>query len=794
MVPLSARAKQLSLTQKVALLTGSGYFTLRACPEVGLGEIRLSDGPTGVRGVESGHLAALLPNATLLASTWDEGLLHEVGRILAEEAVAQRVHVVLGPTINLHRTPLGGRLFEMYSEDPLLTGRLAAAYVRGLQDQGVAACLKHFVANESETERTTVSSVVDERTLREAYLLPFEIAIADAHPWSVMAAYNRVNGTPATEHNVLINDVLRGEWGWDGVVISDWGATTSVAPAANGGLDLVMPGPAGPWGEALVTAVEQGLVDGQVVDQHVERLLLLAERVGALDEPRSWPAVPGPASVLRRTQLSDLATAGMTVLTNNGVLPLASGSSVALIGRHAVATVAMGGGSAEVRAPHEVTIEQGLCRRLGDLLSVQDGVEVRTRLLPASPDSVRDPETGEQGLRLLLHDRHGALVKQATTTATKDLHFGELASVTLSAEIVRDGEIEIGVIGVGRWRVSVDGVEEVFELTSSGKGLGEEALAPPSRAVTTRACRGSRVTAVADLTSAFEGRPAFGTWGLAAGPVPASDEALIARAEGAAAASDVAVVVIGLTEEQETESTDKATLALPGRQDELVRRVAAVAPLTVVVVNAATPVLMPWKDDVAAILWAGLPGQEGGDAVAAALLGEAEPAGRLVTTFPAEDGAAPAWGVDPVDGEVVYAEGPFVGYRGHAAGLAPAPLFWFGHGLGYGSWHYDECRPASESSLLVRITNTGSHASREVVQVYLAPREPGQPVRLCGWASTTVQPGGSCEVTVVLDPRAMRRWGDGGWVSVGPGELLVARGLGDVRLRCPWPLRADRDA
>src|ERR687889_1527541 len=231
---------RLGLRDKVTLLTGATAFTLAPCEAIGLAEVRLSDGPTGVRGLKfsGGRTVALFPNATLLASAWSEDTAYEVGRLLAEEGLPEQIHVVLDPTINLHRSVLGGRLFEAYSEDPLLTGKLAAAYVRGLQSSGVGACLKHLVANESETERNTVNSVVDEATLRELYLLPFEIAVEEADAWSVMAAYNDVNGVAATEQHHVNNEVLKGEWKYDGLIMSDWFATKSAVPAANGGLDL----------------------------------------------------------------------------------------------------------------------------------------------------------------------------------------------------------------------------------------------------------------------------------------------------------------------------------------------------------------------------------------------------------------------------------------------------------------------------------------------------------------------------------------------------------------------------
>src|SRR4051812_11975163 len=238
--------KSLDLPAKVRLLTGASAFSLHAEPSIGLAAMNFSDGPTGVRGLKfvGGTVTTLFPNATLLASAWDERTAYEVGGLLAEEAQAQAIHVVLGPTINLHRSLLGGRLFEAYSEDPLLTGKLAAAYVRGLQDSGVGACLKHLIANESETERNTMNSVVDETTLRELYLLPFEIAVAESDPWSIMAAYNAVNGAPPPKQQHVNNEIVKGEWASPGLIMSDWFPTKPAGGAANGGLDLVMPAPA----------------------------------------------------------------------------------------------------------------------------------------------------------------------------------------------------------------------------------------------------------------------------------------------------------------------------------------------------------------------------------------------------------------------------------------------------------------------------------------------------------------------------------------------------------------------
>ncbi|GAB2994349.1 glycoside hydrolase family 3 C-terminal domain-containing protein [Amycolatopsis acidiphila] len=768
----------LPLPAKVRLLTGAALFSLHPEPEIGLAALVLSDGPTGVRGTEftGGRIACLLPNATLLAQHWDPATAAEVGALLADEAAAQGVHVVLGPTINLHRSPLGGRLFEAFSEDPLLTGALAVAYVKGLQDKGVAATPKHFLANESETERTSVSSVVDERTLREVYLLPFEMAVHDAGPWAVMASYNRINGVTATEHEQLIEGLLKGEWAYDGLVMSDWFATTSTAASANGGLDLVMPGPDGPWGGELVAAVEAGEVSESTVDEHLRRLLRLADRVGAFGPPQVPDGLPAPDSPQRREQLRRMAARGMTVLVNrDSTLPLAGQGKVVVIGRHAIETIGQGGGSARVRPPHIVGIGDALREALG--ATVVDGVEVRAEPLPAAPGVLRDPVTGGFGMRVTARDGSG-VVLESRLIDTSEVSAGDggwldgAATIELAAEIVSPHPMEIGLRGTGEWTFEAGDRQETVRLEEP-KALGGSVLHPPSWTIDGRLEPGARVRAV---TAA---QPGMRTLGLIARLSPRPDTDGISEATEAARGADLAVVVVGLTQEQETEGADKSTLALPGAQDALVSAVAAAARRTVVVVNAATPVLMPWLDEVGAVLWAGLPGQEAGDAVAAALTGEIEPAGRLVTTFPERDGEGPAWSTTPVEGELAYTEGTAVGYRGWTT----EPLFWFGHGLGYTDWSYGDARRVEDDgvvrSVRVEVTNVGARTGREVVQVYLRPE--GEPVRLIGWAGVDLDPGARAEVEVSCDPRVQRVWDNGSWRPL-TGAVLIARGLGDVRV------------
>jgi beta-glucosidase len=797
--------REFDLEDTVQLLTGAAAFSLHGNDTVGLRPMIFSDGPTGVRGSEfvGGKRVALFPNATLLAQAWDEVAAERVGEMLAGEGRAQNVDVVLGPTVNLHRSPLGGRLFEAYAEDPLLSGRLAAAYIRGVQRYGIGACVKHYVANESETQRRTVNVRVSAAALRELYLLPFEICVADAHPWTIMAAYNDVNGVAATEQDELNNGVLKSEWGWDGLLMSDWGATKTAAPAANGGLDLVMPGPAGPWGDQLVAAVRSGAVAEATIDDHLSRLLRLAGRVGALhgippERAAALGPVVEPGSPPMRLSLRNLATNGMVLLKGQDILPLQSSlitedSPLLVIGRHAVETTLQGGGSASVRPPHQISIADGLTEALGtDRVRVLDGVAVRHNPAVAPPESIIDPQTGRPGMRITSFDAAGA-ERASTSSEVGEFLLGmtsgphEGASVLeLSAELVAPPgtQVLVGVRGIGEWTLSYGDETYAFATALLPGDLPEVGfMAPPSWTRVVEAAPGRILVARLVISERIS------LAGLVVQPAATPDEQLITAAAQAARDAEPAIVVVGLTAEQETEAVDKSTLALPGLQDDLVGAVAGAARRTAVVINSATPVLMPWLDQVDAVLWIGLPGQEGGHAVADVLLGKAEPTGRLVTTFPVANGDGPAWSVTPQDGALDYAEGTHLGYRGWY-GSSVQPAFWFGAGLGWGVWNYhsaEQLRDGDGESVRVVLGNTADRPSREVVQVYWRP-EGSAPVRLVGYAvADEVVPGEERTITVACDQRAFRIWDEAasGWTTPSGGTLLVARGLGDIRLELP---------
>ncbi|MBT4677529.1 MAG: glycoside hydrolase family 3 protein, partial [Acidimicrobiaceae bacterium] len=373
--PIDELLGELTLSEKVSLMGGRDLWSVQPVERLGIPSLKVTDGPNGARGtglLGTGIPSLCIPSGTALGATWNPELVEELGGVLAAETRARGCHVLLAPTVNLHRTPLGGRNFECMSEDPYLTGRIAVGYIRGVQAGGVATTVKHFVANDSEFERTTISSEIDERTLREVSMRPFQMAVEDGGTWGVMASYNRVNGTYTAENRWMLDTVLRGEWGFDGIVISDWFGARSTAASAMAGLDLEMPGPPRWYGSRLVEAVEAGDVPESVVDAAVRRLLVLAERTRTFDEPhdREEQQLDEPAHRLLARRAS---TEAMVLLKNDGILPLAVDrlASLAVIGPNAATAMIMGGGSAALVAQHETSLLDALTARMGSQLEIR---------------------------------------------------------------------------------------------------------------------------------------------------------------------------------------------------------------------------------------------------------------------------------------------------------------------------------------------------------------------------------------------------------------------------------------
>ncbi|MDJ1138525.1 beta-glucosidase family protein [Streptomyces iconiensis] len=850
---VDAALAKLDLPSKVALLGGADMWSVGPEDAIGFGRLVMSDGPAGVRGEDwtPEDPSVALPSPTAIGATWDTELAHRAGLLLAQEARRKGAHVVLAPTVNLHRTPYGGRHFEAYSEDPALTGELGAALVAGVQEGGVGTTPKHYVANDAETDRYTVDVQADTRTLRELYLAAFERIVRTAHPWGLMAAYNSVNGTTMSEHDVLNNGVLRGEWGFDGALVSDWTGARSTVGCARGGLDLAMPGPDTVYGEHLVAAVRDGRIPEETVDALARRVLLLAARVGTLENaPAVVPphALPGPLD--GEATVRELAARSFVLLRNErSVLPLdvpradgrsvtgpvtgpvmGAGSGAGAARGGAVRRIAVsglpasrprfgGGGSAQVFPSRLSTPLDGLRDALpaGVELSYDPGPDPRSRLAVA---------TEGDGFRLeaLLHgldDTELARVSQADGSVRwmgslpGGASFADLGRVELTGEFtpVETGTHRLAVRGVGHFRLEAGGrVLYDGELRPEPGENSDPAAAflnPPQRVFLLDAEAGATISLrLVHPVSANALGTLFGlvSFELGYGAPAVSEEELIERAVRAAAASDTALVFVGTTDESESEGVDRDTLALPGRQDELVARVAAANARTVVVVNAGAPVLMPWREDVAAVLLCWFPGQAGGDALADVLLGAAEPGGRLPTTWPDAESDVPVHHVVPDgDGQLAYAEGPYIGYRAWRRGQRPAPAYWFGHGLGYTDWEYESLnvtatavavgdgRPASDpyasaAEVTVRVRNTGERWGRETVQLYLGPEGPER--RLVAFAVVEAESGAGAEVRMSVPRRALQSWDpvQEAWYPVtGPHLFTAARSAADPRLSVELP-------
>jgi beta-glucosidase len=803
---------RLDLETKVRLLTGATAWRLHGAPEVGLRPLTMSDGPVGVRGTrESPHTTSLLfPSPSALAATWDPAVARGLGRLFAAEARRQAVDVVLAPQINIQRVPHAGRHFECFSEDPLLTGDIAAALVLGVQEHGVAACAKHYVLNDSERDRTRYVARTDERSLREVYLAPFERTIRDAGVWSVMAAYNGAEAdgesAPMTAHHALLHGVLKGEWGFDGLVVSDWAATTTTVEPATGGLDLVMPGPGGPWEERLLAAVRDGLVPESVIDDKVARILLLARRTGRFDEP-PVPVDPVPADEARDLLRALAARSTVVLRRDPASFPAdpATVRSVAVIGPNAASPLVLGGGSSAVTPGHVVSVVEGFRAALtGAEVTLARGGDARVHLAPVDLPAIgRDPAGDPGAVRVRHLDADGHVLASA---AHPDWS-GWLRSIGDAVETVEvetvlrletpgDYRIELGT--VGRFSFWVDG--ELVAADSDPAGvdviLDSSINSPAGRGVTLQIDQPRDVAVRAALTviagQGF-GRVVRGELRLRP-PGPGVEEE-IADAVALAARCDLVVVVVGTNNDVESEGWDRADLALPGRQNELVQRVLDVAPDAVVVVNAGAPVVLPWLDRAATVLWTWFPGQECGDALADVVLGNREPAGRLPWTLPADERDVPVPRPLPGDDLVLaYPEGIHVGYRGWLrSGATPAAPF--GHGLGWTDWRYESVDPpvvTGDGDVLVgvRVTNTGTRAGTEVVQCYLEPVDaaavPERPRRwLAGSAVVTALPGATATGTVTLRRRAFEVWDTArhGW-TVPPQalRLRVGRSVEDLRL------------
>ena len=772
-----------------------------AAPAIGLQPLKASDGPAGVRPVGVGDVPLLTPCETALAASWDPALLRRVGELVGDEARRRDVHALHAPNVNLPRSPLGGRAFEQFAEDPLLTGVLASAWLTGLQSRRVASVVKHLAANDSETERQIMNAVVNERVLREVYLLPFELAV-EAGAWGVMSAYNRVNGVYCGEHAILLTHVLKDAWGFDGFVISDAGGTRSTVPSALAGLDLELPGPGRPqrFGQPLAEAVRAGEVPESVIDAAVERLLRVAERTGRLGEAPSVDDVPAPIAD-PRALLRDAAADGFVLLRNAGLLPLnlSDGQRLAVIGPNAAEPCYQGGAFSQLPLPEGIDTPLSALRDRFASVEVIHAPGARSSrkvpLLREVPVAADDAQ-GSMGVTVayFLEDTPDDAPLATELRATGSMVWFQMPGIGVPN---RRGRVRVsGVLTptVSGTHVLITGSSAAFAVSLNGELVAWQAEPPPiddMGALIRPDLVSVERELVAGVPVRIEITVRFGparAHSLHFGCRPPTPPDLLDTAIASAHGSDVVVLVVGESQDSALESADRDSTHLPTDQELLIQQVCAANPRTVVVLNAAHAVDLVCADRAAAVLCVWFPGQEFGPALANVLAGDTEPGGRLPVTFARDEADYPVFDLTPSEAhDLVYETEPLIGYR-HFARQGIPPRFAFGHGLGYAPFALEDPRAVqtpSGATVSVHVRNLSlDRTGKEVVQVYVRPPAGvgTGAIELKAFAPVHLAAGASRRVELELGPRAFRHWIDGrGW-QVSPGRYTVFVGRSSVDL------------
>ncbi|KAI1136251.1 glycoside hydrolase family 3 protein [Hypoxylon sp. FL0543] len=773
--------KKLSMSDKVDLLAGIDFWHTKALPEHGIPSLRLSDGPNGVRGTKffNGVKAACFPCGTALGATFNQELLEEAGKKMGEEAKVKGAHAILGPTINMQRGPLGGRGFESLGEDPFLAGLGAAALVRGIQSTGVQATIKHFVCNDHEHKRNAVQAIITERALREIYALPFQLVVRDSNPASFMTGYNGVNGTYCSENPKLLDKMLRGEWGWDGMIMSDWYGTYSTTEAALAGLDLEMPGPPRFRGEPLKFNVATDKVRTHILDQRVKAMLEFVKKCAASgvkeNAPEGVADTPETRELLRR-----IGNEGIVLLKNEkNILPLKKDKKTVVIGPNAKVATYHGGGSASLAAYYAVTPFDGISSKLSSPPDYTIG-QYSHKLLPLLGYALESTK-GEQGMTMKVYTEGPEIadrqpVDQLELLKTEMLLIdyenpnltGPLWYATLEGSLVaeEDAMWEFGVVVSGSANLYIN--DELVVDNTQKQTLGEAFFG--SATVEEKGFykleKGKtynfKVTFGSSPTSKLGGGAVLLNGGaLRVGGCKVIDpKAEIARAVELARNADQVVICAGLNAEWETEGNDRTDMNLPPGSDDLIAAVAKANPNTAVVMQSGTPVEMPWIKDVNALIQAWYGGNETGNTVADILFGDVNPSGKLSLSFPVRVQHNPAYlNYRTEGGRAIYGEDIYIGYRFYEF-VDRDVLFPFGHGLSYTTFRFSDLSVSDhdgELTVSVAVKNTGSLKGAEVAQVYVAPKQKAKvnrPVKeLKGFAKVELAPG---EVKTVIVKIATR--------------------------------------
>ncbi|GAA5850854.1 hypothetical protein JCM8547_009108 [Rhodosporidiobolus lusitaniae] len=838
------KLQELTLAEKVRLLGGKDLWTFEDVRAAGIPSIRNSDGPNGVRGRNffNGVPASCFPCGTGLAASFDLDLIHRIGNALGHECRAKSAHVLLGPTVNIQRSPLGGRGFESFSEDPHLSGHVAAAYVNGLQEKGVAACIKHFVTNDQEFERFSMDSVVSQRALREIYLEPFRLAVKHANPKSFMTSYNRLNGKHCSESQDLLEGILRSEWNWDGLVMSDWSGTYSVDESIKAGLDVEMPGPPVMRGAAVSRAMNAGKLFEEDIDNRVRNLLNLVNF--AIDSKIPFYAGEDKVdSPELRALLREAAASGVVLLKNDKqVLPLSEasvmGKKIAVIGSNAKVAFPSGGGSASLAATYTVSPLEGItevAEKLGATVDFHTGVAA-FRYVPLLDPYMTQPKTTEKSALVEVFNGFPdedwlvsatapgpAAYSVATTSAecfmVDGIPWDKLAeqvrtrfTTTFTPDL--SGSWTFGLGSIGYSSLFLDGVR-LIENAEESYRPGELFYSVGSQE------RRAEVDLVAGKSYALEVRNYLNPTMRAASPFAIKSSFRIGafptivpeqaskEAADLAATSDLAILVVGTNPDWESEGFDRKDAKLPGASDELVKAVLAANHNTIVVNQSGTPVEFPWIKDADTLVQAFFGGNELGHGLADVLFGKVNPSSKLPLSFPVRLEDNPAYhsfgNTGETPGKILYGEGIYVGYR-HYDRSRITTAFPFGHGLSYTSFDVSSLSTSKVSdsgdlTVSFSVKNIGSVDGAEVVQVYIAAPGDGSriqsPVKeLKGFKKVFLKAGEEKKVDVQLGREAWSYWNEhhGKWIApAGVYKIVVATSSAEKDIKLMGEVKVEKE-
>ena len=771
--------ENLTLKEKITLVSGFNFWYTNKIDRVNIPSIKMSDGPNGVRGdSNSGKSSACFPCAISIGSLWDLDLIKQLGIALGEEAKAKDVDVLLGPTINIHRHPLGGRHFESFSEDPFLSGRVTVEYVHGVQSTGVAACLKHFVGNDTEYERHSISSNIDEKTLREIYLLPFEMGVKEGNAKVVMSAYNKLNNIYCSSNQDLLINILKDEWGFDGYVVSDWGAALETEENANGGLDLEMPGPGNVWGDKLYDAVQSGKVNEGLINDKVKRILSIAKFTKRFQHPNFKPEEANDLKSHRQL-LRKSAADGMVLLKNDGVLPLSNKiNNLAIIGPNAKNAQIIGGGSASLKPHYQIHPLEAFQDKLGPLTNISYAKGCHThKYLPAINENLMNHNPKDQMGFLVEYfegsDFNKNPILQERLIGNRFWVFEGFAKEIISKLerpdiLVRfscaytpniSGDHEFEIFGIGGCKLFIDGKELIDNWTNIEPGEAFFTFASASKKGITKFKKGD--TYQIEIQYKFEGSfPA-----VYIGCQPPDKVDLLEEAKKIANDADQVILIVGTNSDWETEGSDRVDFNLPANQNQVIEEILKSNSNTIVVINTGSPINMPWASKPKAILQTWFAGQEFGNALVDVITGKINPSGKLPTSFPINIEDTPAFKSYPGKNlQMDYEEKLLIGYRWYDRKNIDL-LFPFGHGLSYTKFKYSDLRieiqDTKKVSCKFSIENIGKIAGAEVAQCYISRLEADdhEPLKtLQGFQKKFLHSNEKMEFKINLTPRNFSQW------------------------------------